>query len=129
MGIFCCGVYWSSGDERIEDFRTLDLLETPLFSKRKIEIVTCPKCNHLRAELTQYNKQQKQWKNFKPKKKHTAEFIKAYESQPYIENLKNHIQNGTRENMNWLYQENGNIKDFNNTIRVKDYNKVLAAAG
>ena len=90
--LFCCGCY-------LKPDRVIELFDTPKYSKRRIEIVECPKCG-LRAELSQYNKEQKLTKYFKPKKKHTTEFIKIYESQPYIENIRNYIKKGTKAKIN-----------------------------
>ena len=53
-------------------------------------------------------------KETKPKKRKTKQFINECLIQPYydIKNLK--VKYGTKNNMFWLFQTNGTIKDFNN---------------
>lgn len=58
-------------------------------------------------------------KETKPKKKDTKKFINDCLNQPYYELKDLKTQHGTKNNMFWLYQTNGLIKDFNNETKGK----------
>lgn len=103
-----------------EDFYILD---NNAYSSRHVEAGYCtnPKCGVFKAQLTQYNNNIQRWDTINPKKKEAREKLAEWKEERYIPKL-DYPKQGTRENMNWLYQENGNIRDFNGTLRERNYN-------
>ena len=119
--IYCCGVYHSPS-------RVIIPAETNLFKQRKLEILICPKCNSLIAELTQFSVLKGEYEKVRPKRKKTFEFINSIERGEWKEEI---IKYGTKSNAAFVYgvneeDKNGNIRqyavDFNG---VKKLVKVL----
>ena len=107
--LFCCHKYFSETEKRY-------LLDNEKHHNRVLEFGTCPICNTLKAILT-YKDAQGKLKEHKPKKKKAKQFINDCLTQPYFEikDLKERF--GSKNNMFWLFQTNGTIKDFNNTVK------------
>jgi hypothetical protein len=94
--------------------RVINLLDTSNLLNRIIRVYECPKCNCIKAQLQQYNKQKGIYEYDSPKRKKLAEWLRVYENQPYTENIIN-FKAGTKSNMYWVYSKNGNTYDFNDT--------------
>jgi len=107
--------------------RKINLLCIDFFTDRKIEIGICSVCGAQVAELSQYNKKSGQYDRIRPKKKHTAEFIRTFEKEPYLENIIE-VEFGTFANMNWVHgvttAKGQYAVDFNGTkTLIKDFTK------
>ncbi len=66
--IFCCGAYYSA-DEILflpSDFK---------YKNKKLEILTCPNCGCVKAELTRFNIEKQDYEIYKPKRKKVRKFI------------------------------------------------------
>lgn len=106
--------------------REINLYDTQKYSERILKIWQCPVCLGLKALVEQYNNFTKRYEYDKPKnKKKTAEFIRQYEKEPYIEFIPVSIKQGTFSAMHWKYQRNGNIYDFNECLIEKNYTRTL----
>lgn len=107
--LYCCGKYYSNTEKRY-------LLDTHNKQNQILEFGICPRCNVLKASLTYFdilgNK-----KEIKPKKRKSQAFINECLSQPYFELKDLKEKFGSKNNMFWLFQTNGTIKDFNNTVK------------
>lgn len=107
--LFCCHRYFSNTEKKY-------LQDTQNHHNRILETGTCPICNTLKACLTYIDKSGRK-KETKPKKNKTKDFINECLSKPYYELKDIKEKYGTKNNMFWLYQTNGTIKDFNNTVK------------
>lgn len=105
--IYCCGVYHTPN-------RVIIPAETNLFKDRRLEILICPKCNSLIAELTQFSLVNNKYEKVRPKRKKTFEFINSIENGEWREEI---IKYGTKSNAAFVYGVNeedreGNINQF-----------------
>lgn len=107
--LYCCGKYYSNTEKRY-------LLDTATRHNQILEFGICPRCNILKACLTYTDKLGRRLED-KPKKRKAKEFIDKCLNQPYYELKALKIENGTKNKMFWLYQTDGTIKDFNNTVK------------
>ena len=91
---------------------------------RKLEIAVCPVCNALIAELTQFNMDLGAYEVIRPKRKHTAAFIKKMQQKEWktLDSMR-----GTKGNMAYVYGVNREYKngkiyqyavDFNGTKKL-----------
>jgi len=106
--IYCCGVYHTPS-------RVIIPADTNLFVKRKLEILICPKCNSLIAELTQYSLSKQVFEKIRPKRKKTFEFINSIENGEWSE--EKIVKYGTKSNASFVYgvneeDERGNINQY-----------------
>lgn len=101
--IYCCGGYHNP-------FQTVSLESNYEFKDRKLEIAVCPSCGRLLACLVQFNIKLNKYELFRPKKKHTAKFLKALEAGKWKEvNLKY----GTKEKASFVFGVNKEYKNGN----------------
>jgi len=107
--LFCCHKYFHQTEKRY-------LLDTFKHNNRILEFGICPNCGTLKALLT-YKDSTGKTKEHKPKKKRAKEFINDCLNQPYYELKDLKIKFGTKNNMFWLFQTDGTIKDFNNQTK------------
>ena len=79
---------------------------------------TCknPKCLAKVAELTWFDVKKSKFQYFKPKKKDVEKFINICKKYRYMDTPLKNIKQGTKANLYWKYQKNGNIYDLNNTL-------------
>ena len=106
--IYCCGVYHSPN-------RVIIPADTNSYSDRKLEILICPKCNSLIAELTQYSLSKQVYEKIRPKRKKTFAFINSIENGEWSEEKT--IKYGTKSNASFVYGVNeedcnGNIIQY-----------------
>ena len=89
-------------------FVTVFLNPEKNFRDRKLEIAVCAVCGALLAELTQFNTDKCAYEIIRPKRKHTAAFIKKMQKKQWqiIEH-----KNCTKSNMNFIYGENRELKN------------------
>lgn len=80
---------------------------------RFIRVYDCTHCGRERAELRYYDQEKGKFIYDTPKAKHTKDFIEKFKKEKYLTNVITHIKIGSKGNMNWLYQNNGAIYDFN----------------
>lgn len=106
-----------------DDFYIFDNME---FSDRHVTAGFCTntkKCGQFVAQLLQYDKKKNKYDREKKTGKNAEKKLKFWKDNRYIEVFKTPKQ-GVKSNMDWLYQQNGNIYDFNGTLREKNYNRV-----
>ena len=97
--------------ELTEDFY---LLDTKKYSDRHVTVGYCtnPKCKAKKAQLLQYNRQQKRYEREKPKKrKDIDDWVKALKSEPYRDTLKE-VEFGSYADMNWNNGEQTEDSEF-----------------
>lgn len=107
--LYCCGKYHSNTEKRY-------LLDTHNKHNQILEFGICPRCNVLKACLTYTDNLGRRIED-KPKKRKAQQFINECLSQPYYELKDLKEKYGTKNNVYWLFQSNGTIKDFNGTIK------------
>ena len=99
--LYCCGGYH-------EPDKIVTLLPTFRHRERKLEVLTCPICGGLVAELVQYNVRTKRYETFRPKKKKILKFIQDVQSGKFDE-VK--ITYGTSHCASFVYGVNKEAKD------------------
>ena len=99
--IFCCGLYH-------EPFKTVFLSSDFNFRDRKLDILHCPRCGSLIAELTQFNIKEQKYEVFRPNRKKVSKFLKSVEEGKWQE-VK--IKYGTKERAGFVYGVNREHKD------------------
>lgn len=116
--IYCCGAYHPPD-------RVIIPADTSCYTRRKLEILICPNCNSLVAELTQFSFVKNQFERIRPKRKKTFEFINSIQNGDWVE--EEIIKYGTKINSAFIYGINeedkqGNIRqfavDFNGTKKL-----------
>ena len=106
--IYCCGAYHTPN-------RVIIPADTFNYTNRKLEILICPNCNSLVAELTQFSLLKQEFERIRPKRKKTFQFINSIENGEWSE--EEFIKYGTKSNAAFIYGVNeedrkGNIKQF-----------------
>lgn len=99
--IYCCSGYH-------KPIRTVFLLPDFMYRDRKLEILLCPKCGALVAELTQFNINSQKYEVYRPKRKKTAKFLKEVENGKWQE-IK--VKYGTKERAGFVYGVNKEMKN------------------
>lgn len=99
--IYCCGGYHSPT-------RTLFVPSGFRYRDRKLEVLVCPTCGKLVAELVQFDVKKNQYQTIRPKKKNTKKFIQDVESGKF-DDVK--IQYGTKLGAAYIFGLN---KECNN---------------
>lgn len=99
--IYCCGVYHSPE-------RAIFLLPNFEYTDRKLEILICPICGALVAELVQLNVKTQKYETIRPKRKKTYSFIKQIEAGKW-EEIK--VKYGTKERNGFVYGVNREYKN------------------
>ena len=116
--LYCCNKYFSNTEKRY-------LLDTHNKHNQILEYGICPRCNILKANLT-YTDNLGTRKESKPKKRKAQAFINECLTQPYYELKDLKEKFGTKNNMFWLFQSNGQAKDFNNVIKFNCKTKIVS---
>lgn len=112
--IYCCGAYHSP-------LRTVELGSHYKYSERRLEIVVCPICNSLVAQLVMFNIKKQRYEYFRPKRKKTYEFIKDVESGKWDVV---HLKFGTKERSGFVYGQNRECKNGDIRQYAVDFNGV-----
>ncbi len=99
--IYCCGGYHTP-------HQTVYLLPENEFKARKLEIIVCPVCGSLAAELTQYNTNTGEYETLRPKRKQAAKFIKKLQEGKWKEQK---VCCGTKYNAGFVYGVNVEAKN------------------
>ncbi len=99
--IYCCGGYHTP-------LKTVFLLPDFQYRERKLELIVCPKCGALRAEITQFNVKDNKYEVKRLKKKKIPRFISDIETGK-LKELK--IKYGTKERSAFVYGVNKECKD------------------
>lgn len=122
--IYCCGGYYTP-------LKTVFLPANFRYRDRKLEVLICPKCGTLLAELIQFDVRKKQYETYRPLRKQAAKFIKDVQAGKWRE-IK--IKYGSKGNAGFVYGVNKQCKngkiyqyavDFNGTkklVKVIDMN-------
>ncbi len=105
--IYCCGGYHKPQ-------QTVILFPENEYKERKLEILVCPVCGSIAAELTQYNTKSKKYETFRPKRKQTVKFIKKLQEGKWKEEK---VSFGTKSNKGFVYgvnveSQNGKIYQY-----------------
>jgi len=103
MCIYCCGAM------REATIR-LFLKRNEQFRDRKLEILICPNCGSLCAELTQFNIKTLKYETIRPKRKKVSKFLIKLEKENKELKLPK-IKYGTKSGANWIYGVNKEKKD------------------
>ena len=112
--IYCCGAYHSP-------VRTIELGSHYKYSERKLEILECPICKSLVAQLTLFNIKTQTYEYFRPKRKKTYKFISDVESGKWDEV---HLKFATKERAGFIYGQNREYKNGKVCQYAVDFNGV-----
>ncbi len=115
--IFCCGAYHRADETLLlpPDFR---------YKNKKLEILTCPNCGCVKAELTRFNIEKQKDEVYKPKRKKAKKFIEEIKKGNWKIFKEKY---GTRGNAGFVYGINIESKtgeilqysvDFNGTKKL-----------
>lgn len=99
--IYCCGGYHTP-------LKTVFLAPDFKYRDRKLEVLVCPSCGALIAELTQYCIKTQKYEVFRPKRKKTSKFIREVENGKWQE-IK--IKYGTKERAGFVFGLNREFKN------------------
>lgn len=99
--IYCCGGYHTP-------LRTVFLLPDFQYRDRKLEVVVCPICGALVAELVQFNVKNQKYETYRPKRKKVSSFIRGIEDGKWTE-IK--VKYGTKERAGFVYGVNREYKN------------------
>lgn len=99
--IYCCGGYHTPD-------KVVSLLPTFRHRDRKLEVLVCPSCGGLVAELVQYNVRTREYETLRPKKKKVKQFIADVKSGKFDE-VK--VQHGTKQSAGYIFGVNKEAKD------------------
>lgn len=99
--IFCCGGFHKPQ-------KTVFLPSDFLFRDRSLEVLVCPVCGALCAQLKQFNIKEQKYETFRPKGKKAAKFIRKIQDGSWFE-VK--VKYGTREAAGFVYGVNREHKD------------------
>ena len=112
--IYCCGAYHSPT-------RVIIPANTVNYTNRKLEILICPNCGALIAELRQYSLSSQQIEIIRPKRKKTFKFINSIEKGEWDEEI---IKYGTKSNASFVFGVNEEDKKGNIYQYAVDFNGV-----
>ena len=124
--IYCCGIYHQPNLSNNFD-RKIKLFDNDKYENRFLEIIRCPKCNKVKALVTQWEIKSGKLKELKPKKGKLEQFIKYYEHEPYEEIKLKSPETGAFSNMYWYYIDgfiDNIIRDLNDT-KIESFNSEL----
>jgi hypothetical protein len=105
----CCG-------KDIKQFETLFLYDTIDLTSRCVYIGCCPNCGAKIVEYIYYDASKRHYNRHRPKRKDVEKFLREIKTNPYLTVSKD-FKRGSKSNMNWYYQRNGNIYDFNEVLQ------------
>lgn len=113
MALKCC-------NRLCQLIETIALYDTETQIHRALVIGRCknPKCGSLRGEFICWDRVQGKFVYTKIPKAELKAVITKFKQSPFLVYQKN-AKFGTMSNMNWKYQRNGNIYDFNETLITK----------
>lgn len=120
--IFCCGLYF-------KPLKTIFVLPDFNYRDRKLEILHCPRCGALVAELTQFNVNTQEYETFRPNRKKTAKFLKEIEAGSWNE-VK--IKPATKEKSGFVYgvnREHKNGKIYQYSVDFNGIKKLVKIYG
>lgn len=99
--IYCCGGYRTP-------HKTVFLPANFKYRDRKLEVLLCPNCGTLVAELVQFNVRKNEYETYRPLSKQTVSFIKEVQAGKWRE-IK--IKYGSKGNAGFIYGVNKQRKD------------------
>ena len=108
--LFCCHRYFGETNKRY-------LTDTVSKINQFLEYGECPICKSKRIWYKYTNILASKEKEITLKGKKAESLLKDLLRQPYFDIKELKEKHGTKNNMFWLYQSNGQIKDFNNTLK------------
>lgn len=111
MSLKCC-------NRLCQLIETVPLYDTETRRHRALVIGRCknPKCGCIKAEFIYWDMTKEKFVYQKIPKKDVKEVIEKFKKSPYLINYSTSKKQGTMANLNWKYQKNGNIYDFNDTL-------------
>ena len=75
-----------------------------------------PKCGCIKAEFIFWDMKKEKFIYQKVPKNELKEVIEKFKKSPYLINYQTSKKTGNMANLNWKYQKNGNMYDFNDTF-------------
>lgn len=114
MALKCC-------NKLCQLIETIALYDTKTQRHRVLIVGRCknPKCGCLKGEFMYWDTEEQKFIYDKIPKKELKEVITKFKKYPNMIYYKELKKRGTFNNMNWKYQKNGNIYDFNDTLITK----------
>lgn len=97
---------------------SVPLFDTKTQRHRVLVVARCknPKCGCIKGEFIYWDTVKEICIHEQIPKKELREVISKFKKFPNMTYYKETKKRGTFSNMNWKYQKNGNIYDFNNTL-------------
>lgn len=97
---------------------TIPLYDTETRRHRVLSVGRCknPKCGCVKAEFVYYDITKGKFITQPVPKQEVAKTIEQFKKAPYLNNYPTKIKYGSKDNMNWKYQKDGNMYDFNNVL-------------
>lgn len=110
MALKCC-------NKLCQIIETIALYDTENQRHRLLVIGRCknPKCGALKGEFMYWDRKQEKFTYVSIPKAELKGVIAKFKKLPFLVYEKNH-KYGTMANMNWIYQKDGKMYDFNNIL-------------
>lgn len=111
MALKCC-------NRLCQLIETVPLYDTETRKHRALVVGRCknPKCGCIKAEFMYWDTVKGKFIYQPIPKNEVAKTIEQYKKAPYLNNYPSKIKYGSKDNMNWKYQKDGSIYDFNNVM-------------
>ena len=111
MALKCC-------NKVCQLLESIPLYDTETQRQRVLVVARCknPKCGCIKGEFIYWDIAKKVFIHEMIPKKKLREVISKFKKFPGLTYYKELKKRGTFNNMNWKYQKNGKIYDFNNTL-------------
>ena len=111
MSLKCC-------NKLCQLIETVPLYDTETRRHRALVVGRCknPKCGCLKAEFIFWDMKKEKFIYQKVPKNEIKDVLEKFKKSPYLINYQMSKKTGNMANMNWKYQKNGNMYDFNNTF-------------
>lgn len=97
---------------------SIALFDTEKQKHRVLVVGRCknPKCGCLKGEFIYYDVRKEHFLHEAIPKNKLREIVSKFKKFPNLTYVNDKIRFGSLANMNWKYQKNGGIYDFNNTL-------------
>lgn len=97
---------------------TIPLYDTETRRHRVLVVGRCknPSCGCIKAEFMYWDTKKEKFIYQPVPRSEVAATIEKFKKSPYLMNYPSKIKYGSKDNMNWKYQKDGNMYDFNNVL-------------
>lgn len=111
MSLKCC-------NKQCQLIETIPLYDVEHKRHRALVVGRCknPKCGCIKAEFMYWDMKKEKFIYEPIKRENIAKTIEQFKKAPYLNNYPSKILYGSVSNMNWKYQKDGNMYDFNNVF-------------